>query len=204
MTVRYVQGNALCLAIQLRLVVMTLDNGRTTTTSTDFVPSEDPPCQVLLQSGARAIWYTADVNENGMAVITDKGDLPSGTYAVTVVCYNESGQRMRFRQRAMVHIVSETAQSGVAGTGGNAEVHYIGAAMFIQGERGERGPKGEQGIPGPQGEQGPQGEPGVSGGMLFPTMNFDPETGVLTISGLAQEVSRVRYDYATAELVIRF
>jgi hypothetical protein len=44
----------------------------------------------------------------------------------------------------------------------------------------------------------------VSGGMLFPVMNFNPEDGVLTISGLEQEVSRVRYDYATAELVIRF
>ena len=63
---------------------------------------------------------------------------------------------------------------------------------------------GATGTPGPQGERGPQGEPGVSGGMLFPVMNFNPEDGVLTISGLEQEVSRVRYDYATAELVIRF
>jgi hypothetical protein len=67
--------------------------------------------------------------------------------------------------------------------------------------QGEQGLKGDLG---PQGEQGPQGEPGVSGGMLFPVMNFNPEDGVLTISGLEQEVSRVRYDYATAELVIRF
>jgi len=63
---------------------------------------------------------------------------------------------------------------------------------------------GAQGEQGPEGPQGPQGEPGVSGGMLFPVMNFNPEDGVLTISGLKQEVSRVRYDYATAELVIRF
>ena len=63
---------------------------------------------------------------------------------------------------------------------------------------------GATGAQGPQGERGPQGEQGVSGGMLFPTMNFNPEDGVLTISGLEQEVSRVRYDYATAELVIRF
>lgn len=63
---------------------------------------------------------------------------------------------------------------------------------------------GAQGAQGPEGPQGPQGEPGVSGGMLFPVMNFNPEDGVLTISGLEQEVSRVRYDYATAELVIRF
>ena len=52
--------------------------------------------------------------------------------------------------------------------------------------------------------RGPEGPQGVSGGMLFPVMNFNPEDGVLTISGLEQEVSRVRYDYATAELVIRF
>ena len=43
---------------------------------------------------------------------------------------------------------------------------------------------------------------GVSGGMLFPVMNFDPATGILTISGLQQEVDRIRYDYETAELII--
>ena len=59
------------------------------------------------------------------------------------------------------------------------------------------GPQGPQGIQGIQGVQGP------SGGFLFPVMDFNPEDGVLTISGLEQEVSRVRYDYATAELVIR-
>jgi hypothetical protein len=45
---------------------------------------------------------------------------------------------------------------------------------------------------------------GVSGGMLFPVMNFDPATGTLTISGLQQEVDRIRYDYETAELIISF
>ena len=45
---------------------------------------------------------------------------------------------------------------------------------------------------------------GVSGGMLFPVMNFDPATGILAISGLQQEVDRIRYDYETAELIISF
>lgn len=62
---------------------------------------------------------------------------------------------------------------------------------------------GADGAQGPQGPQGPQGEQGVSGGFLFPVMEFNPEDGVLTISGLEQEIDRVRYDYATAELVIR-
>ena len=63
--------------------------------------------------------------------------------------------------------------------------------------------KGQTGATGATGPQGPQGEPGVSGGMLFPVMDFDAETGVLTISGLEQEIDRVRYDETTAELVIR-
>lgn len=62
---------------------------------------------------------------------------------------------------------------------------------------------GVPGAQGPQGLQGPQGEQGVSGGMLFPVMDFDAETGVLTISGLEQEIDRVRYDEGTAELIIR-
>ena len=62
---------------------------------------------------------------------------------------------------------------------------------------------GATGAQGPQGEQGPHGEPGVSGGMLFPVMNFNPEDGVLTISGLKQEIDRVRYDETTAVLIIR-
>lgn len=56
---------------------------------------------------------------------------------------------------------------------------------------------------GPEGPRGPQGDVGPAGGFLFPIINFDPETGVLSISGLEQEISRVRYDYTTAELIIR-
>ena len=62
---------------------------------------------------------------------------------------------------------------------------------------------GAQGEQGPVGPQGPQGEPGVSGGMLFPTMSFNPETGILTVRGLAQEVQRISYDEETAQLIIR-
>ena len=51
-----------------------------------------------------------------------------------------------------------------------------------------------------QGEQGPEGP---SGGMLFPTMSFNPETGILTVRGLQQEVQRISYDEETAELIIR-
>jgi hypothetical protein len=58
-TVKYVQGNPLRLGIKLRLVTMTLENGRTVTTSADFVPNPKYPCEVLLSSGARGYWYKA-------------------------------------------------------------------------------------------------------------------------------------------------
>ena len=34
-------------------------------------------------------------------------------------------------------------------------------------------------------------------------MDFDSTTGVLTITGLPQEVSRIRFDETTGELIIR-
>ena len=55
-----------------------------------------------------------------------------------------------------------------------------------------------------QGESNTVNTKGVSGGMLFPVMNFNPENGILSIVGLQQEVDRIRYDYATAELIISF
>lgn len=58
-------------------------------------------------------------------------------------------------------------------------------------------------LKGADGATGPQGPTGLSGGFLFPTMNFDPDTGELAIRGLAQEIDRVYYDEATAELVVR-
>lgn len=50
---------------------------------------------------------------------------------------------------------------------------------------------------------GPEGPEGPSGGMLFPTMSFNPETGILTVRGLQQEVQRISYNEETAELIIR-
>lgn len=168
-TVKYVQGNPLRLGIKLRLVTMTLENGRTVTTSADFVPNPKYPCEVLLSSGARGYWYKADVDDDGMAVIVDYGEISIGTYAVTVVCRNDREERMRYRERSMVHIVSDTSQAYASGTGGTAEIQYIGAALFVQGPpgpagaEGPQGPKGDKGDPGETGPQGPKGDKGDTG-----------------------------------------
>lgn len=92
------------------------------------------------------------------------------------------------------------ALRGPAGQDGADGRDGVDGAPGEQGPQGEQGPRGEQG---PHGEQGPQGEQGVSGGMLFPTMNFNPEDGVLTIRGLEQEVSRIGYIEEDGVLIIR-
>ena len=91
---------------------------------------------------------------------------------------------------------------------GQGVTQYFNVRLALNGETqvaatSEVAPYYAVGPEGPQGPQGPQGVQGPAGGFLFPVMEFNPEDGVLTISGLEQEVSRVHYDYATAELVIR-
>ena len=65
------------------------------------------------------------------------------------------------------------------------------------------GPTGPAGRDGVDGKDGKDGEPGPSGGFLYPVMRYDADTGVLIISGLAQEVNRIRFDEETGELIIR-
>lgn len=59
------------------------------------------------------------------------------------------------------------------------------------------GATGATGAQGPQGETGPQGP---SGSLLFPSMEFDPLTGELVITGQDLE-DNFSFDYTTGELI---
>lgn len=71
-----------------------------------------------------------------------------------------------------------------------------------QGIQGEQGPQGIQGEKGDKGDTGDKGDDGASGGMLFPKMDFNAEDGILTITGLKQEVERISYDEENGVLTI--
>lgn len=71
-----------------------------------------------------------------------------------------------------------------------------------QGIQGEQGPQGIQGEKGDKGDKGDKGNDGASGGMLFPKMDFNAEDGILTITGLKQEVERISYDEENGVLTI--
>ena len=80
----------------------------------------------------------------------------------------------------------------------------------LEGLRGEPGTPGEPGYT-PQkgidyfdGDPGAPGKDGMSGGLLFPNIDYDPVAGTIVIKGLEQEVSRITFDDETNELVITF
>lgn len=54
-----------------------------------------------------------------------------------------------------------------------------------------------------KGEPGKDGKDGLSGGFLFPTMDFDPESGELLVVGTKAEMQRFDYDDEENELVIK-
>jgi len=87
----------------------------------------------------------------------------------------------------------------------------------LKGEKGDKGDKGDaltwddltpeqkaslKGEKGDKGDKGDKGNDGASGGMLFPKMDFNAEDGILTITGLKQEVERISYDEENGVLTI--
>ena len=54
-----------------------------------------------------------------------------------------------------------------------------------------------------KGPKGDKGDPGVSGGLLFPKIRLNAETGELKITGLKAEVDRISFNEETGELKIK-
>ena len=111
-------------------------------------------------------------------------------------------------EETRVQAEQQREQDAAAAIGGAEQVNaeLEGTVLTVTNRNGESSSvdtKGEKGEKGEKGDKGDAGEQGVSGGMLFPTMNFDPETGVLTIRGLEEEIDRISYNEETAELIIK-
>ena len=214
----WIYGNTQQLVIPLEQEVMG-QSGEVT--AEPYYPDEEDTVTVCL-TGRRRKSYTPVVDGN-LLRITEDGTLPRGVYGVEVTVEGEGGTRLRSLWDDQVVVTrqndtvleewDEFSQQGVEARSAlfffaRGEAGATGA-QGPQGETGATGPQGPQGETGatgpqgPQGEQGEQGPQGISGGLLFPTMNFDPNTGVLTIRGLQQEVDRIDYDETTGELIIR-
>lgn len=126
-----VQGNLLRLGIALQVVKITSVEGVVDKQVEDFVPNPNFPVRVLLTRGSMVCEFTATM-EGNVAVIEDKGTVHVGKYALTVLCRDDDGNPMRFKQKDAVNIVDLTADAGIVpGAEFETGTQWLDGAVFL-------------------------------------------------------------------------
>ena len=126
-----VQGNLLRLGIALQVVKITSVEGVVDKQVEDFVPNPYFPVRVLLTRGSMVCEFTATM-EGNVAVIEDKGTVHVGKYALTVLCRDDDGNPMRFKQKDAVNIVDLTAEAGIVpGVEFEVGTQWLDGAVFL-------------------------------------------------------------------------
>lgn len=137
---RHVYGNVMRVAIPLTQRVRTLVEGMETETETDFYPNPDFPVKVnLTRSDNMEISYEAEVDGN-VASIEDKGEIPVGTYGISVLCYDNMEQPCRYMARKKIKVVAATKDAGIeAGVEFNTEDYTLEGTIFYfaKGDKGD-------------------------------------------------------------------
>lgn len=132
MVARLVCGNVLRLAIPLTLRTITLVDGKVDTEDTPFIPNPDYPVIVQFDKrSATTIKLEATMRDGNIAVVEDKGNIPIGTYAVTVLAKDDKGDPYRFKKKAGLIVVDATKDAGIeAGVEYEVTTQYLDAAIF--------------------------------------------------------------------------
>lgn len=132
-TIHHVYGNVLKLAIPLTLRTITLEGGVVHAQDTDYYPSTHDLVMIEFSSnGPIKHKFTATLRDGHIAVMEDKGTIPVGTYAITVLCHDENGDPRRFKQRTVLDVVDVTADAGIeAGIEFEGGEWYLDAAIFL-------------------------------------------------------------------------
>lgn len=126
-----VQGNLLRLGIALQVVKITSVEGAVDKQVEDFVPNPNFPVRVLLTRDGIVCEFTATM-EGNVAVIEDKGTVNVGKYALTVLCRDDDGNPMRFKQKDAVNIVDLTAEAGIVpGAEFETGTQWLDGAVFL-------------------------------------------------------------------------
>lgn len=223
----WVRGNTQSLLIPLEQEIVP-EQGEVTTV--DYYPDEEAVVTVILYNNYRNYEYKPTVDGN-LLTIVDNGRLPAGEYGVSVTVKNPDGSRYHSNWCNQVvvtacnnSVLKEWDEFKKQDVKARAAVFFFAKGdkgdpltwndlteeqkASLKGEKGDKGDQGAQGEQGPQGIQGEKGDKGdkgndgASGGMLFPKMDFNAEDGILTITGLKQEVERISYDEENGVLTI--
>lgn len=141
--IKHILGNVLRLCIPLRIRTVTVANGRTVATDAAFTPNPEYPVSVVLSNGAQQFKLIATMANGNVACIEDNGMLPLGTYSVAVLCKDDNGNPLRFKERNSLEIVGYTSDAGYGSTDAEVEIEtaYLNAAVFLmlKGEDGHDG-----------------------------------------------------------------
>ncbi len=111
--IRIPQGNLLRLAIPLVERVRTVENGLEKVTDYAYELKIGEEAAVVLKNGVYAKSYTPSI-ENGIAAISDDGELPVGRYGVEVLITGD--QKKRYYEVGVVEVTQTSAEAGI-GTG---------------------------------------------------------------------------------------
>ena len=111
--IRVPQGNLLRLAIPLVERVRTVENGLEKVTDYAYELKIGEEAAVVLKNGVYAKSYTPSI-ENGIAAISDDGELPVGRYGVEVLITGD--QKKRYYEVGVVEVTQTSAEAGI-GTG---------------------------------------------------------------------------------------
>lgn len=72
------------------------------------------------------------MRDGNIAFVEDKGNIPIGTYSVTVLAKDDNGDPYRFKQNAVLKVVDATKDAGIeAGIEYEATTWYLDAAIFL-------------------------------------------------------------------------
>ena len=131
-TIHHVFGNVLKLAIPLTLRTITLEGGVVHAQDSDYYPSTHDLVVIEFGNGPLRYKFNATLRDGHIAVMEDKGTIPVGTYAITVLCRDENGDPRRFKQRTVLDVVDVTADAGIeAGIEFEGGEWYLDAAIFL-------------------------------------------------------------------------
>lgn len=184
--ITWIYGNTLPIAARLRKTTKT-EQGSVTE---DYIPPEGSIIRpAIVGKYTKKVYDECSIDGN-VVTFTDDGTLSVGTYGIEIRVIEPSKNMRSFKCGELTILNCSQALDLNLGEflDNGAVVIESMPYFFAKGDKGDKGDQGEQGI---------------SGGMLFPTMDFNPDTGILTVRGLPSEVQRISYDYDSGDLIIK-
>lgn len=112
----HIQGNFIRMMLPLGVETVSSNDGATSRSVEEFIPSSDYPVRVILSHGVTKRTFEPTAVNGNIVTIEDNGSLPVGAYCIEVLCRDDAGRPMRFRKETVLEVVNETAEGATIDT----------------------------------------------------------------------------------------